>query len=336
MPTTDQARKKSNAIALRLCAIALSYAALAGMHSAAQAQQYPDRPIHIVNTFPAGGSGDVVLRIVFDKVGQAIGQLFVIDTRVGASGAIGTAYVAKAAPNGYTLILGTASTFGTNSSTQKNLPYDPVADFTPVIMMATTPYFLLVNPSVPARNLQEFLTYVGDNKGKLNFGSFGPGSSNHLAYELLKQSTNIDIVHVAYKGGAPLITALLAGEVQSSMDVYATSIQHVRAGKFRVLGVASAKRFALMPDVPTLAEQGHPVEGGTFFALLGPAKLPQRIVAILNREVNKALQLSEVREKLAGVGVEPVGGAPEVLGTAVSNEVRKWARLVQARNLKFN
>lgn len=336
MLTTDAAPKKSNAVASRLGALALSCAVLAGVEPAAHAQQYPDRPIHIVNTFPAGGSGDAVVRIVLDKVGQALGQPFVIDTRAGASGAIGTAYVAKAAPNGYTLVLGTASTFGTNSSTQKNLPYDPVADFTPVIIMATTPYFLLVNPSVPAMNLREFLAYVNANKGKLNFGSFGPGSSNHLAYELLKQSTNMDIVHVAYKGGAPLITALLSGEVQSSMDVYATSIQHVRAGKFRVLGVASAKRFSLMPDVPTLAEQGHPVEGGTFFALLAPAKLAPQIVATLNREVNKALQLSEVREKLAGIGVEPVGGSPDVLAATVSNEVQKWARLVQARNLKFN
>jgi len=336
MSTIDAAPKKSTAVALRFSALALACAVLAGIHPAADAQQYPDRPIHIVNTFPAGGSGDAVVRIVLDKVGQALGQPFVIDTRAGASGAIGTTYVAKSAPNGYTLVLGTASTFGTNSSTQKNLPYDPVADFTPVIIMATTPYFLLVNPSVPATNLPEFLAYVNANKGKLNFGSFGPGSSNHLAYELLKQSTNMDIVHVAYKGGAPLITALLSGEVQSSMDVYATSIQHVRAGKFRVLGVASAKRFSLMPEVPTLAEQGHPVEGGTFFALLGPAKLSPQIVATLNREVNKVLQLAEVREKLAGIGVEPVGGSPEVLAATVSKEVQKWARLVQARNLKFD
>ncbi|MBI2317894.1 MAG: tripartite tricarboxylate transporter substrate binding protein, partial [Betaproteobacteria bacterium] len=160
--------------------------------------------------------------------------------------------------------------------------------------------------------------------------------SKHLAYELLKQTINMDNVHVAHKGGAPLITALLAGEIQSSMDVYATSIQHLRAGKFRVLGVASAKRFSLMPEVPTLAEQGHPVEGGTFFALLGPAKLSPQIVATLNREVNKVLQVPEVREKLAGIGVEPVGGSAEALAAALSNEVQKWARLVQARNLKFD
>ena len=307
-------------------------------HGLASAQQYPDRPIKVVNTFPAGGSGDAVVRIVLDRVGQVLGQPFVIDTRAGASGAIGTAYVAKSAPDGYTLVLGTASTFGTNSSTQKGLPYDPVADFTPVINMATTPYFLLVNPSVPAHTLAEFITYANAaaNKGKLNFGSFGLGSSNHLAYELFKQATNLDIVHVPYKGGAPLITALLGGEIQSSMDVYATSSQFVRAGKFRVLGVASANRFSLTPDVPTMREQGYPVEGGTFFALLGPARMPPAIVATLNREVNKVLQLADVREKLGAIGVEPVGGSPEVLATTVSTEVQKWARLVQTRNLKFD
>lgn len=328
--------RRSIGFATKAGALILSCAGLAGVHAVATAQQYPDRPIRIVNTFPAGGSGDAVVRIVLEKVGQALGQPFVIDTRAGASGAIGSAHVAKAAPDGYTLVLGTASTFGTNSSTQKNLPYDPIADFTPVINMANTPYFLLVNPSVPAKTLGEFISYANANKGKLNFGSFGPGSSNHLAYELLKQATNLDILHVPYKGGAPLITALLGGEIQSSMDVYATSNQHVRAGKFRVLGVASAKRFSLTPDVPTLAEQGYPVEGGTFFALLGPAKMSPQIVATLNREVNKVLLLPEVREKLAAIGVEPLGGSPEVLAATVRNEIQKWARLVQVRNLKFD
>ena len=309
--------------------------ALAGFQSVASAQTYPNRPIKIINTFPAGGSGDTVLRVVFEKVGQALGQPFVIETRVGAAGAIGTAYVAKSQPDGYTFVLGTASTFGTNSSTQKNLPYDPIADFTPVINIATTPFFLLVNPSVPSTNLKEFLSHLNANPGKLNFGSFGLGSSNHLAYELLKQATNADIVHIPYKGGAPQIAALLGGEIQSSMDVYATSYVHVRSGKFKVLGVASAKRFSLTPDVPTLGEQGFPVEGGTFFALLGPAKLPPEIVATLNRAINTVLDMPDVRERLAAIGVEQVGGSSEVLASTIRNELQKWARLVQARNLKF-
>ena len=318
---------------------ALLIAAMGGMGGWAQtvqAQKYPDRPVRVVNTFPAGGSGDAVLRIVFEKVGTALGQPFVVDTRTGAAGSIGTSNIAASPADGYSLLLGTASTFGTNSATQKNLPYDPVRDFTPIVMIATTPYLLLAHPSVPAGTLAEFLAHARSNPGKLNYGSFGLGSSNHLTYELLRQASGIDMVHVPYKGGAPLITALMAGEVQSSMDVYATAYQNVRSGRFKLLGVASAKRFSLIPDVPTLAEQGFAVAGGTFFALLGPARLPANVVEMLNREVNRALALPEVRDRLAALGAEAVGGSPEMLAATISEELQKWAQLVKARNLKFD
>jgi tripartite-type tricarboxylate transporter receptor subunit TctC len=302
----------------------------------AAAQNYPERPVRVINTFPAGGSGDAVIRIVFEKVGAALGQPFIAETRSGAAGSIGTDYVAKAPADGYTLVLGTASTFGTNSSTIPNLPYDAIRDFTPVVMIATTPYLLLVHPSVPANSLAELVAYAKANPNKLNYGSFGNGSSNHLAYELLKQATGMQIVHVPYKGGAPLITALLAGEVQSSLDVYATSIPHVRSGKFKLLGVASAKRFSLVPQAPTLAEQGAAVEGGTFFAVLGPAKMPRTVVNTLNREINRAIQLPDVRERLTGLGTEIAGGTPEELGETIAKEVQKWAKLVKDLNLKFD
>ena len=300
------------------------------------AQTYPDRAVRVINTFPAGGSGDTVIRVVFERVATALGQPFLAEARTGAAGSIGTEYVAKSAPDGHTLLLGTASTFGSNSATQKNLPYDPVRDFTPIVMMASTPYLLLVHPSVPATNLADLISHAKANPGRLNYGSFGNGSSNHLAYELLRQTTGIDMVHVPYKGGAPLIAALLAGEVQSSLDVYATAMPQVKAGKFRLLGVASAKRFSLLPDTPTLAEQGYAVEGGTFFALLGPAKLPAGIVASMNREVNRAIALPEVRERLAGLGAEVVGGSPEALAAAIDSEVGRWRRLVADRQLKFD
>jgi tripartite-type tricarboxylate transporter receptor subunit TctC len=318
-----------------VAAVLLLGAALLAAAPPARAQKYPERPVRVVNTFPAGGSGDAVLRIVFEKVGAAMGQSFIIDTRTGAAGSIGTANVAASPNDGYSLLLGTASTFGTNSATMKSLPYDPVRDFTPVVMIATTPYLLLTHPSVPAQNLREMVAHAKANPGKLNYGSFGIGSSNHLTYELLREATGMDIVHVPYKGGALLITALLAGEVQSSMDVYATAYQHVKNGKFRLLGVASAKRFSLLPDSPTLTEQGAPVEGGTFFALLGPAKMPAPIVEALNREVNRAIAIPEVKERLAGLGAEPVGGTPEALAGTINREIQKWAALVKARNLKF-
>jgi len=272
---------------------------------------------------------------VFDKVSAALGQPFIAETRTGAGGSIGTEFVAKSAPDGYTLLLGTASTFGTNSATMPKLSYDAIRDFTPVVMIASTPYLLLAHPSVPASSAKEFVAYAKANPGKLNFGSFGNGSSNQLAYELFKQVAGIEVVHVPYKGGAPLITALLAGEVQSSLDVYATANPHIRAGKFKLLGVASAKRFSLLADTPTLTEQGYAVEGGTFFAILGPAKMPRGVVDTLNREINRALQMPDVRERLTALGTEIVGGTPEALGATITREVAKWSKLVKDRNLKF-
>lgn len=298
-------------------------------------QSYPDRPVRIINTFPAGGSGDAVLRVVFEKVSASLGQPFIQETRTGAGGSIGTEFVAKAAPDGYTLVLGTASTFGTNSATMSRLTYDAIRDFAPVVMIATTPYLLLVHPSVPATTVREFVDHAKANPNKLNYGSFGNASSNQLAYELFKQVAGIDVVHVPYKGGAPLITALLGGEIQSSLDVYATAQAHIRAGKFRLLGVASAKRFSLLPQTPTLIEQGYPVEGGTFFAILGPAKMPRNVVETLNREVNRALQLPDVRQRLTALGTEISGGTPEELAEVVAREVQKWSKVVKDRNLKF-
>src|SRR3954462_11776504 len=302
---------------------------------AAAAQSYPDRVVRIINTFPAGGSGDAVLRVVFEKVSAALGHPFIAETRTGAGGSIGSEFVAKAPPDGYTLLLGTASTFGTNSATMPKLSYDALRDFTPVVMMASTPYLLLVHPSVPANTAKELVAYAKANPGKLNYGSFGNGSSNQLAYELFKQVAGIEVVHVPYKGGAPLITALLAGEVQSSLDVYATANPHIKAGKFKLLGVAAAKRFSLLPETPTLTEQGYPVEGGAFFAILGPAKMPPGVVDTVNREVNRALQLPDVRERLTALGTEIAGGTPEALAATISKEVQKWSKLVKERDLRF-
>jgi len=298
-------------------------------------QTYPDRVVRIINTFPAGGSGDAVIRVVFEKVSAALGQPFIAETRTGAGGSIGTESVAKSPPDGYTLLLGTASTFGTNSATMPKLAYDAVRDFTPVVMMASTPYLLLVHPSVPASTAKELVAHAKANPGKLNYGSFGNGSSNQLAYELFKQMAGIEVVHVPYKGGAPLITALLGGEIQSSLDVYATANPHIKAGKFKLLGVASAKRFSLLPETPTLTEQGYAVEGGTFFAILGPAKMPRNVVDTLNREINRALQMPDVRERLTALGTEIAGGTPEALAATISKEVQKWSKLVKDRNLKF-
>ena len=309
------------------CALALSIA------PTVLAQRYPERPVRVINPFPAGGSGDIVARTVYDKVTASLGQPFIVESRVGAAGAIGTDYVAKASPDGYTLSHGTSSTFVVNPNVQKNLPYDPIKDFTPIVMLVTAPYLLLVHPSVPAATLPELVKHAKANPGKLNYGSFGQGSSNHLAYELLRSVTGMEATHVAYKGGAPLLTALLANEVQSSLDVAATVLPHVRGGKLKLLGIATPKRSAILPDTPTLIEQGYKIEAATFFATLGPAKLPAPIVATLNREINTALALPDVRERLLQNGTEVVGGSPEQLAGIIASELKKWGNLVRERKL---
>ena len=317
-----------------LCAgvlVALAIAATLG----ARADDYPNRPIRIINPFPAGGTGDQVVRIVFEKAGSALGVPAVIEAKTGAAGTLGTDLVAKSPPDGYTLVLGSASSFGAASVTNKNLPYDPIKDFVPVVMMTTIPYFLLVHPSVPANNLAEFVAYAKANPGKLSYASFGNGSSNHLGFELLRQKTGIDIVHVPYRGGAPAMLALLAGEVQASFDLYTTGVQYLRENKLKALGVAAQKRASLLPEVPTLAEQGADVESGTWLAILAPMGTPQAVVTRLNTEVNKALAIPDVRQRLTELGTEVVGGTPEELGVTVKAEVDRWTGLARDRSLTF-
>ncbi len=308
----------------------------AGAPAIAQSTDYPAKSIRLINPFPAGGTGDVVARVVFDKVGAALGVPVIVEARTGAAGVVGTEFVARAPADGSTLIIGTASTFGALSSTRKNLSYDAIRDFEPVVMMAKLPYLLLVHPSVPAKSLPEFIAHAKANPGKMNYSSFGSGSSNHLAYELLRHMTGIDLVHIPYRGGAPAILALMAGDVQSSLDLYTTSFQHIQEGKKKVLGVASRQRSSLLPDVPTLAEQGVPLDAGTFLAVLGPAGLPAPVVNRLNAEVNKALKMPDVQKRLAAAGTEIVGGTPQELSADIKTEVEKWAKLVRERGLTFD
>ena len=301
------------------------------------AQSYPERPVRMVVPFPAGGTVDAVARGIAQKLAEALRQPFVVDNRAGGAGSIGSEAVARAAPDGYTLLMGTASTHGSNPAVQKALPYDAVRDFAPVILVASTPYILVVHPSLPATTVAELLALARAQPARLNYGSYGAGSSNHLASELFRALTGVDIVHVPYKGGAPALADLLAGQVQMMFDVFATSGPQLRSGKLRLLGVGAARRSTLAPDAPTLAEAGvNGFEAGTFFGLFAPAATPRPLVARLNEEANRALMLPDVRERLAAAGAEPGGGSPEQLGQAVATEVAKWTRLVRERNLRFD
>ena len=303
----------------------------------AHAQEYPVKPARIIVAFSPGAATDLIARAAAQRYSEVFGQNFIVENRAaGGGGTVGTAQAAKALADGYTLLMGNNSTHSVAPHIYKNAGYDALRDFAPISLAGLIPMVLVVHPALPVTDLKGLIALARARPGQLLFSSSGTGTTLHLAGELFKSMAKIDIVHIPYKGGAPQIAALLGGEIQSSMDVYATSYVHVRSGKFKVLGVASAKRFSLTPDVPTLGEQGFPVEGGTFFALLGPAKLPPEIVATLNRAINTVLDMPDVRERLAAIGVEQVGGSSEVLASTIRNELQKWARLVQSRNLKFD
>ena len=234
-----------------------------------------------------------------------------MESRSGAGGSIGASYVAKAEPNGYTLLLAGASIMATNPATQKALPYDPVRDFTPIAVLGEIQALLVVHKSLPATNAREFVELARAQPGKLNYGSYGPGTSNFLGFELFKRATGIDVVQVPYRGSAPLLIALLAGDVESAFEYFPTLRPHVEKGTFRLLGIAAEKRYPLLPEVPTLAEQGFPVLAGGAMMLVAPAGLPATIADRLNIEVNKVLALPEVRERLAQIGYAAVGGTRE-------------------------
>ena len=302
----------------------------------ASAQAWPARAVRLVVPFPAGGTVDAVARTVAQKIAEPLRQPVVVENRAGGAGSIGSEAVARAAPDGYLLLMGTASTHGTNPAVQKTLPYDPVRDYAPVALVGSTPYILVVHPSVPANSVAELLAFARAQPGKLNYGSYGAGSSNHLATELFRAITGADIVHVPYKGGAPALADLLAGQVQIMFDVFTTSGPHIKSGKLRLLGVGAPRRSSLAPDSPTLNEVGVTgFDAGTFFGIFAPAATPRPVVARLNEEINRALLATDIRERLAAVGAEPGGGPPELLGQTVATEVAKWTKLVRDRNLRF-
>ncbi len=307
------------------------------MTQLACAQAYPERAVRLIVPFPAGGTVDAVARGIAQKLSEALRQAVVVENRAGGAGSIGSEAVARAAPDGYVLLMGTASTHGSNPAVQKALPYDALRDFAPVILVASTPYILVVHPAVQANTAAELVALARAQPGRLNYGSYGAGSSNHLATELLRALTGADIVHVPYKGGAPAMADLLAGQVQMMFDVFTTSGPQLRTGRLRLLGVGAARRSTFAPDVPTLAEAGVPgFEAGTFFGLFAPAATRHHVVSRLNEETRRALLAPEMRERLAAAGAEPGGGSPEQLGQAVAAEVAKWTRLVRERNLRFD
>jgi tripartite-type tricarboxylate transporter receptor subunit TctC len=318
---------------LHRAGVVAALAIAATFPGAALAQAYPERAITLVNPVAAGGSNESLKSIIMDRVAAALGVPIVMESRSGAGGTIGAAYVARAAPDGYTLLLAGVSITVTNPATKKDLPYDPVRDFTPIAILIETAPLLVVPKSIPASTAKEFVELARAKPGKLNYASYGRGTSNYLAFELFKQAAGIDLVNVPYRGSAPLLVALLAGEVDAAFEYPPTIKPHINAGTFRVLGIASPARSRLFPDVPTLAEQGYPVTAGGTIILAAPAGLPPAIADRLNAEVNKVLAQPDVRQRIMDIGYEPVGGTREEAASWIRSELAKWKRL--ARDIAY-
>jgi len=300
------------------------------------ADEYPARAVRIVVPFAPGGGTDVVARILAQQLTQRLKQSFVVDNRPAGSGIVGADLVAKAQGDGYTLLFAFSS-LSSSAKLISQLPYDPIADFAPVALATTSPLVMFLHPSVPATNLKEFIAYAKANPGKLNYGSSGPGSSPHLATELLLSMAGIQMTHIPYKGIAPAITAQLANEVQMSLTPIAVGMPHAKAGKLRALASGGLKRSVAIPDVPTIAESGLPgFEVIGWWGMLAPSKTPRPVVNLLNREVRAALDNAEVKRSLVDQGMDPAGGTPEQFGALIKSDMDKWGDIGKRLGVKLD
>ena len=321
-------------IARSSASIALAFALAGG---AALAQPYPSQPIKLIVPFTPGGTTDILARTVGQKLGEALKQPVIVENKPGAGGNIGADAVAKAKPDGYTLVMGTIGTQAINASLYAKMPYDAARDFAPITLVAIVPNMLVVHPSVAAKSVAELVQLAKSKPGELNFASSSTGGSPHLSGEMFKQMTGANIVHVPYKGSAPAVTDLLGGQVSMMFDNMPSVLPHVKAGKLRALGVTSARRSPAAPDIPTIAESGVPgYEVDSWFGILAPAGTPKEIVAKLNAEIVKILQRPEVRERLAEQGAVPVGDTPDQFAEHIRRETAKWARVVKASGAKVD
>jgi tripartite-type tricarboxylate transporter receptor subunit TctC len=298
---------------------------------------YPNRPVRWIVPFAPAGPTDLMSRAVAEKLSQRLGQQFVVDNRAGAGGNIGAEVVAKAAPDGYTLMIGHVGTHAINVTLYPRIAFDPVRDFTPITLIATLPLALVVHPSVPAKDAKELIAHAKARPGQLNFASAGNGGPTHLTGELLKSSAGIDIVHVPYKGNAAALLDLVAGRVQMMFSNMLTAMPHVRAGKLRAIGISSAKRSPQAPELPTIAESGVPGFAAVpWYGVLGPPGLPRPIVSKLNTEIARALAQPDMHERFVAQGVDLQSSTPEQFAALIKSEVIKWRKVVRDAGAKVD
>jgi tripartite-type tricarboxylate transporter receptor subunit TctC len=300
----------------------------------AGAQQYPTRPVRLIVPQSAGGSTDVIARVVAQKMAEGLGQTVIVDNRPGAGSLNGIEMVVHAAPDGHT-VLAVAASFTINPAIHSKLPFDPIRDFTPVTQLATLPHILIVHPSVPVHSVKELIALAKSKPGQLNYASSGIATSTHMAAELFMFMTGTRMVNIPYKGGAPAMTAMLGGQCQLNFATISTAIPHVRSGKLRALAVTSAKRSVAAPEYPTIAEAGVPgYDHSSWVGLLAPARVPQAVVSRLNAEAVKATHTQEVRAVLLRDGLEATGTSPSEYAALIKMEVAKWIKVAKAANIK--
>jgi tripartite-type tricarboxylate transporter receptor subunit TctC len=319
----------------RITRFAAALLAAAALTPAFAQGTYPTKPIRIIAPVQPGGGVDLVARTIGERIQKTLGQPVVVENQSGGGGIVGSQATARAAPDGYTLMVGYVGTHGTNPAVRK-LPYDAVKDFTPIAMVGGTPNVLVVPSSLPVKTLPEFIEYVKANKGKLSYGSAGPGTLTHLAMEQLKVATDLDIQHVAYRGIGPAITDILGGQTQALFPGLAAALPHIKAGKMRPLAVTGTRRHPLLPDVPTFEELGYKgFDGVQWYGIVGPANLPPAIVATLNKTINDALADPALRERLSGEALEPMPMTPEQFGQYMKDDIAKWTRVAKDRHIEL-
>ena len=304
--------------------------------ASAQTQSYPDKPIRIVSPFPVGGIADTFAREIGRKLTEAWGQPVVVDNRTGAGGNIGADIVAKSAPDGYTLVMGNIGTHAVNVSLFPTMPFDTIKDFTPIAHVLDAEGLLVVNPSIKATTVPELIALARSEPGKLSYGSGGMGTTSHLAGELFKSLTKVDIVHVPYKGNVPAITDLLGGQTSMAFATMPTVLPQVRAGKLRALAVLGTTRSPALPDVPTVAESVPGFEVSNWIGMFGPAGMPPAIVAKLNAEVQKIMRSPEIQKRLETEGAKFLPMSPEQFALFQKSELAKWAKTIKDANIKID
>lgn len=320
----------------RMLSLMLVILLISAAATPSRAQVYPAKSIRVVVPFPPGGPVDVVARIVAPKLSEAVGQTVVVENRSGASGTIGTASVAKSAPDGYTLIVGTTTTLTVAPRLYPNLSYAPAKDLQPLSRLAVVPSVLVVHPSVPATSVRELVAFAKAHPGKLTYGSAGPGTAQHLAVELFKQMSRTDILHVPYKGGAPAMADLLGGQIALTIEPLNTALPQLHSGRLRGLAVSTPARSPALPNLPTISESLPGYEATLWIGLLGPAGMPSDVTKLLHAAVVKSLQAPEVRDRMAQQGAAPIGDSIAEFAETIRRDTVRWAELVKKLELKLD